>query len=54
MIAYKRTLTFKFTIVILSEFIPSVKIEHYALCESHQSQLIEVKRNNGILVHPYI
>lgn len=30
--ACKRDLNFKFTTVILSEFIPNVKIEHYALC----------------------
>lgn len=35
MIAYKRVLTLKFAMLILSEFIPSVKLEQYALCESH-------------------
>lgn len=54
MIAYKRVLTLKFAMLILSEFIPSVKLEQYALCESHHVKLIEVKRNNGILVDLYI
>lgn len=35
MIAYKRVLTLKFAMLILSKFIPSVKLEQYALCESH-------------------